>query len=259
MTSQPHDARPVAHHYGTHLVAGDDPLTGTEGYATQADHTTLSTTVSTLQVTAFGRIIVTVFTGDGTYTPHAAMLYCRVRAVGGGGGGGAVTATISAAGGGGAGGYAEGTFTRAQIGASKAVTMGTAGSAGSSGGNGGNGGDTSLGTLLIAKGGLGGIGDGGTLPPATHHGGLGGVAGTGDLTSAGQAGGMGFSDGVSAMSGAGGSSQFGGGGAQEDSGVGAAGAGYGGGGGGGSTLSATHRAGGAGALGVMIVEEYLYP
>lgn len=136
-----------------------------------------------------------VFTANGTYTPSTGMLYCTVELVGAGGGSGGIGSTpVSAAiGGGGGGEYRRAIFTAAQIGASKAVTIGAAGTAGSSsGGNGGTGGDTSLGTLLVGKG---GSGSAGVNTNTTTNGANGGTGGTGTGESvAGQKGGDGFAN-----------------------------------------------------------------
>lgn len=207
---------------------------------------------------------IQTFTANGTYTPHASMVYCQIECVGGGGGGGGIDGdgNSEGAGGGGAGGYARKISTAADIGASQAVTVGAGGAAGASGNNpGGNGGDTSVGAICIGKGGTGGEG-GATSDPG--NGGAGGVAGTGDFTPVGAPGGSGIYAGAAsafALSGYGGSSIYGGGGvakiANAATVAGAAGSNYGGGGSGGASHGdASNAAGGAGAAGVVIVTEY---
>jgi hypothetical protein len=129
------------------------------------------------------QIAFQTFISNGTYTPTANMQFCYARAVGaGGGGGGAATAGtgVSSGGGGGGGVYAESVLTAAQIGASKAVTIGTGGAGGTAGNNNGqNGGQTSLGSLLIAGGGSAGNG---AAAAASGTGGGGGTTQTGTLT-----------------------------------------------------------------------------
>jgi hypothetical protein len=102
---------------------------------------------------------VTVFAASGTFTPDARMIDCIAEAWAGGGAGGGAPGTaagqFSAGCGGQAGAYARGRFTKAQIGASQAVTI-AAVAAGNAGAVGNTGGDVSLGSLLVAKGGPGG-------------------------------------------------------------------------------------------------------
>lgn len=208
---------------------------------------------------AFGTVAKQVFTGAGTYTPTAGMLYCIVEAVGGGGGGGgsAPDAGHRWGGGGGAGGYSRSLLTAADIGASKAVAIGAAGSGASAGNNdGGAGGDTTLGTtLVVAKGGSGG--NRGT----TLGGGAGGVAGTGNIVAA--PGADGASSGsapntVFLHANAGASGPFGSGGRGTLNANGNAASGYGAGGGGGSDRSSGgNKSGGAGTAGLMIITEFL--
>lgn len=142
-----------------------------------------------------GRLLaVQTFKASGTYTPTAGMAHCLIQCVGGGGAGGGTptaSATTAAAGsGGGAGGFSQSYVTSATIGASQAVTIGAAG-AGASNAVGGNGGDTSVGSIVIAKGGTGGVA--GTASATSNvaaigAGSVGGVTGTGDLTFTGGAG-----------------------------------------------------------------------
>lgn len=149
--------------------------------------TGLSMSGNTLNGSSGGVVTVQkqIFTSTGTYTPSTGMLYCIAEVVGSGaGGGGSNNSGASNArggAGGGAGSYARALLTAAQIGASKAVTIGAGGTAGNtSGSGGGNGGDCSLGVLCVGKGGTGGAGC--TTDNTTAAGGAGGVAGTGDVT-----------------------------------------------------------------------------
>ncbi|CAB4127704.1 hypothetical protein UFOVP93_42 [uncultured Caudovirales phage] len=124
-------------------------------------------------------INVQVFQSGGTYTPTAGMGNCVIQCVGGGGaGGGTPTGALSGGGGGGSGGFSQSYVSAATIGVSQTVTIG-AGGTGVSNATGNVGGDTSVGTIVIAKGGSGGVvAPGGDV----GQGGAGGVAGTGDIT-----------------------------------------------------------------------------
>lgn len=217
--------------------------------------------------TAVRAVRTQTFTATGTYTPHAAMMYCQIEAVGAGGGGGGVEgdSNAMAGAGGGGGGYSRKIATAADIGASQAVTIGAAGAAGTAGNNnGGNGGNTSVGTLCIANGGAGGQGQGPI--PDTAQGGLGGVVSgaAGDVQITGSPGSTGMYAVLAsalAWSGSGGSSFFGGGGrgvmVDGASTAGGAGQVYGGGGAGAASRnSATNAAGGAGAAGYVVITEY---
>jgi len=236
------------------------------GQLTTANSSIAATNSSgTLAMRAFS-VVKQVFTGTGTYTPTAGMLYCEVICVGGGGaGGGAATTgatTASAGTGGGAGEYAVGVFSAATIGASKAVTIG-AGGTGVSGTTGNTGGTSSLSTLITAIGGTGG----GTVAAATAgslSGGAGGTGGTvASYSSPGARGGTCFFSvgGGTGYAGMGANSQLGegGDGGAVNTGPGGAGTGYGA--GGGSALNfinqAVARTGGAGAPGIVIVTEYV--
>lgn len=184
------------------------------------------------------------FTGSGTYTPHANMLYCVIEVVGGGGAGGGTTTDATGkfitGGGGGSGAYSRLVASRATIGASQTVTIGAGGS-GSSGAAGGNGSATSVGSLCTANGGTGGsvashpAGGGG-------RGGAGGTAGTGSPAFAGSPGGNGCYSTVITFyfaSGAGAPSYFGDGALPVAPPTGAAG----------NAAAANSGAGGSGSLG----------
>jgi hypothetical protein len=107
-----------------------------------------------------GRLLNTqTFTANGTYTPTPGMVACVIEVQGGGGAGGgaggATSTNVSLGAPGASGSYAKGKFTAADIGASKAVTVG-AGGAGVSAAAGGNGGTSSVGSLISSPGGPGG-------------------------------------------------------------------------------------------------------
>lgn len=205
-----------------------------------------------------------VWTASDTYTPTTGMTTALLGTLGGGGGGGgcanSAAGTQAYAGGGGAGSLSLKLVTAADIGASKAVTIGAGGGGASAGNNTGTaGGDTSIGTLCVGKGGAGG---GGTASAQQGAGGAGGVAGTGDVAGTGQPGLGGIGGGAVTApfgrSGAGGST-FLGGGAQgnRDHGAGAAAGGYGAGGSGGASRNNNGTTGGgAGTDGIAFALEY---
>lgn len=204
------------------------------------------------------------FTATGTYTPSAGMLYCIIECMGGGGAGGSITGpgvnNAEGSPGGGAGCYSCGLQTAADIGASKAVTIGAAGAPGAAGNNaGGNGGVTSVGALVVANGGIGGSFGG------LAAGGAGGGAGTGNIQSTagmnGECGKYFHTAAVNPYSGAGGTGRFGSGGlpamGNGSTVAGNAGLGFGSGGSGASSQSvATTAAGGAGTAGFVVVIEF---
>jgi len=242
------------------------------GQLTTANSAIAATNASgTLAMRALSTVIQ-VFTGSGTYTPTAGMLYCIIEAVGGGGAGGGAQATdgvnFTACGGGGAGEYARGVFSAATVGASQTVTIGAAGTA-NSGASGGNGGNTIVGsTLISANGGTGGVSPSTTTTQNSQDGSAGGTGGTGgSFRTPGQYGGSAFAtNGTNAsirQSGFGGSSFFGSGGLQHilattGSVAGTAGLGYGAGGGGAlNYVSQSANSGGAGKAGIVVVTEYV--
>lgn len=210
-------------------------------------------------------VVIQTFTASGTYTPTTGMKFCILECVGGGGGAGSANAAAGeymVGGGGGSGGYSRKRATAADIGVSKAVTVG-AGGAGSGGvaGAGSSGGSSTVGTLCIANGGLGGDQ---AVNGAIPAGGAGGVPGTGDIIAAGAPGMPGFynastSNNTFARAGTGGSSFFGGGGAalNANAGGGIAGGHYGGGASGSVSLSAGLAGGAPGGAGVVIITEYI--
>ena len=115
--------------------------TATTGTNTTQLATTAFVNASTAVAIAGDIKSINIFTltTSGTYTPSANMKYCIVRLVSAGGG-------SVAWGGGGAGGYTEGLFTKAQIGASQSCVVGA-------GANASVGGGSSFGALLVANGG----------------------------------------------------------------------------------------------------------
>ncbi|BDV33339.1 DUF2793 domain-containing protein [Methylocystis iwaonis] len=159
---------------------------------------------------------IVAFSSSGTYTPSPGVTLVDVILFGAGGGGGsgarqAAGAIASGGGGGGGGGVARGRFTAAQIGASRAVTIGAGGAGGATqttnsaaGNNGASGGDTSFGALLRATG--GGAGSGGGLAAGSGGGGGGGLAPAGNASGA--TGGAGGATGVSGGSAAAGAGSF---------------------------------------------------
>lgn len=211
------------------------------------------------------------FTANGTYTPDANLLYAIVEGVGGGAGGGGAAGTLTAffgAGGGGSGAYSRLIVDKATIGASQAVTIGAGGAGGAAGSNNGSvGGDTSLGSILIAKGGSGGLF--GSVAQ-TGAGGAGGstTGGVGDIVSAGDPGSPSiYNNGSSAAGitpgGNGGSAALGGGGAPgpaftgSAATAGTAGTGFGSGGSGAvASNTVSTAAGGAGSGGLIFITEF---
>ena len=232
---------------------------GTTGNVMKSDGTNWVSSASG----TVGSIVIQVFTGNGTYTPTSGMIYALVEIVGGGGGGGGAATGAggqSAAGSGGGGGeYARGVFSAATIGASQIVTIGAAGTAGAAGNNnGGGGGTSSLGALITTVGGSGGSGS----PSSAIYGLVGGTGGTGgsggSFRVAGQVGGTSFGVTSLGISGCGGSSMLGLGGASRHDAVGLVGSGYGAGGSGGACDSSTSElAGAAGTAGYILIVEYV--
>jgi len=195
-------------------------------------------------------VVQTLTSASGTYTPTAGMKKALFIAVGPGGNGAGVTAADDAGGGGGGGGCAIKLLTAADIGASKAYTVGQ-----SSGNN------TTLNTTtLVANSGANGAATGNnTTLGFSSAGGAGGTASGGDLNIPGEAGMRSIIYSTTHGSGGcGGSSAFGHGAAQSGTeAAGIAGGAYGGGGGGAHTAGDTDRSGGAGAVGVIWILEFL--
>jgi hypothetical protein len=196
--------------------------------------------------TGGGSIVIKTqsFSASGTYTPDPNMKYCEVEAFGGGGGG-ASASTNSGGGGGGAGEQATSVLTAADIGASKTVTIGTGGAADSNGGN------TSLGSLVVANGGLAGNG---SASQTAGGGGLGGSGGTGQKLFRGAPGGSGGGTLSGSQSAPGGSGGGSGGGIGRRATNGTDGQANSGGGGAGG--SGTSSSGGAGGSGFIWIKEF---
>jgi len=210
-----------------------------------------------------------VFTATSTYTPTTGMTACLVLGIGGGGAGGGAPATVggqvSVAGGGGSGCLCISVFTAAQIGVSKAVTIGTGGVGTSGGSIGGSGTETILLGLLDAPGGTGGLYQGPVAYAITSGAGSGQEGGTsfaGQVFMPGQAGYPSYADpgataggGIYGVIGNGASTLLGGGG-MSGAGSGAT-PGYGGGGRGAvngpSTAATTGQNGGPG---IMLILEF---
>lgn len=211
-------------------------------------------------------VVQQIFTANGTYTPTAGMAYCVIEVVGSGGGGGGASANAantSGGSGGGAGGYSKGVFDAATIGASQAVTVGAAGAAGTAAPTaGGNGNTTSVGGLIQATGGSGGVAGTDSATAVIQQGGAGGIGSLGSLNIQGGAGGwsLGLAPVLFAAGGQGGNSVYGGGGLSPAGSAhvaGNAGGVYGAGGSGGYVADNNSVAGGAGAAGVVYITEYV--
>jgi len=221
---------------------------------------------------------VTFITGSAaTYTPTAGTIFWEVYATGQGGGGGGARASDgssqAAASGGGAGGTAYITYNSTEMGANAVYTVGTAAGAGggNTGTNGTAGTDTTFNpagtgaTITGSGGGLGTGHDNATPAVSTRDGGAGGGATNGALNLTGGAGGGAGGNSivtVAAVSGGGGASYWGGGGgivtAASTAKAGVAGVAYGSGGSGAAAMNASAGAvGGAGAVGVIMIREYL--
>ena len=225
--------------------------------------------VPSFQSVSSGAVVVSAqtFTISGTYTPAAGMTYCMVDLVGGGGGGGGADAGTGQCigGGGGAGAYSRSLFTAAQIGVSKAVTIGAAGTGGDlSGSAGGTGGSSSFDTLMVVGGGVGGSGGAAVTVWQETTGGAGGAVSTSGnifniVGQAGEAGISAFKNTAASewilLSGTGGSTPLGRGGSGTSTADGRVGTGHGSGGSGGGTTGAGHI-GGNGKGGVCIVTEF---
>lgn len=225
--------------------------------------------LNALLVTHFGKPIVNTYTVSGVWNKPAGTQKVRVRsqAPGGAGGGAQLTAggTHSKGAGGGGGQYAERWYDASELAGSITVTMGAPGTGvvGAAGNAGGNNSFVHT-TPLVTVGGSGG----GTANAAATafgiSGGPGGTGGSGATYSvSGGAGGNGWGEAALAVSGQGGDSHLGGGGAPRSNASqpanlsGAAGSVYGGGGGGALNAGAVPAvAGGAGAVGIQIIESY---
>ncbi len=185
-----------------------------------------------------------VFVTGGTWTKPGNLVRIKVTVIGAGGGGAGAASTAAGSGGSGGGTCIE-ILEASELGATETVTVGTAGAAGAAGGDnaGTIGGTSNFGSLCSATGGSGGT-TGGSANSS-------GAGSGGDLNIRGGAG-QTVVAGATNPGGAGGSTFMGGGGAGTSSSAGEVGGAYGGGGAGGSN----NNAGGIGADGVVIVEEF---
>lgn len=196
---------------------------------------------------------VRVFTVSDDYTPTEGTSWIRVYVVGGGGGGGGSDTGQFPGTGGGAGATAIKVLLASDLTAPVAVTVGAGGAGGAIGGNqGGAGSTSSFGALVSCTGGTGGL-----SYAQGRVGGSGGVATGGDFSSNGGGGFNGLAQASNTYSGSGGVSYFGSGGSGAQSvgsngAVGQPGIAYGSGGGGASQSFA----GGDGADGIVLIEEY---
>lgn len=201
---------------------------------------------------------------SGTYTPTAGMVYCIAEAVGGGGGsGGCAANNESMSGAGAGGGYARKVLSAAAIGVSQTVTIGAGGTAGTTGpGAGGNGGNTSLGALITANGGTGGLAAT-TVTIGVIRAGVDGGSGSGDISIGGQPStyGMNISTNIQVV-GCGGGSYFspmarGGNRTSNVVAITGANSGYAGSGASAAMSGGSAQAGAAGADGLLIITEFL--
>jgi hypothetical protein len=219
---------------------------------------------------------IQILSSSGVLAPTNGANRAKIRAVGGGGAGGGTPTTAgsnsSAAGGGSSGGYIEAWVTTGWQGlAGTTVTIG-AGGTGSVGAGGANGGDTTLGAVLTAPGGKGAVvaAAQSTSPvgpwtlPTGPRGTVSSIPSTTLTAVLEMTGGLGTYGYVatanSPIAGDGGSNPLGIGGLGNGSttATGNNGSGYGSGGSGASSFNtSTTYAGGNGAGGVIIIEEYL--
>jgi hypothetical protein len=219
-------------------------LTAGTGISINATANTISSTV-----TGGGNYVMQVFTnttpGGVTWTKPANLVAVKVTVVGAGGGGGGGGSPAGVRQGGGGGGTSIEYIPAPSIPGPITVTVGAGGAGGTGNNNGSSGGTSSFGALASATGGSGGS-------PSPASGGT-GSGGTFDLSG---------QDSATAGTGtAGGSSSLGFGGVSAAPGgtppTGApAGKNYGGGGAGAVAPPANPRNGGAGAQGIVIVEEF---
>jgi hypothetical protein len=205
-------------------------------------------------------------TESGTYEKPAWLKFVRVKGVGGGGGGGGCAATSTAqkgfSGSGSGGGYFEKRILAAALAESETVTIGAMGSGGAAGNNtGSTGGTTSFGAHCSATGGAGGGGSiatpdsgGNATVPAVA-----GSASGGDVNLSGFAGGTGrLFQGGTFLNIGGGFSHLSGQSAFDFTTAPAPTGSLYGGGGCGTYIPASSaaKAGGNGAPGIVIIEEY---
>lgn len=203
------------------------------------------------------------FTAGGTWTKRAGVKYVRVRVQAGGGAGGGCAATGAgdgAVGGGGeAGAYSESFFAASSLGATVAVTVGAGGTAVTNG-TGNTGGTSSFGAHVSATGGAGGSAGAAGATASVAAGGSSTQTMVGNLQIPGQAGLHGSRSGQSfgSLGGTGGNAQLGHGSPPPPgSANGLPGRLYGGGGSGATNNTGLgSRSGGAGAAGIVMIDNY---
>jgi hypothetical protein len=241
---------------------------GTAGQVLKSNGSTAPTWITLAGSSSLKAPTKQILSGSGTYTTPSSPspLYITVSMVGpGGAGGGASTAssTASAGQGGSSGAYLFATITAPS--ATYAYSVGTGGTPGTAGNNPGNAGSgaTTFGTSLLSAGaGAGGAGSGtSTTPAATGGVGNNAAATGGDINIPGGYGRPGLIFAISqAIGGAGAASYLSnsaGASGSTSTGAGSTGLNYGGGGSGGVQVSGgAAQAGGAGAPGTIIVNEY---
>lgn len=235
----------------------DDDSMATASASTAASSESIKAYVDAQVALAEGRLLaVQVFStpGTATYTPTSGTTFAIIEAQGSGGGGGAASNDVTVGGGGSAGGWLRAYWSSPN---SQTVTVGAAGAA-SSGAAGGNGNDSSVGTLAIGRGGVGGLANGAGTPVLGGGVTTSGTTNIGSQTGeAGPMGGLIATGGESGSSGYGGNSYFGAGGTRGTAGgAGSDGRGFGSGGGGGNRNTVTTRQGGAGGQGLVIIWDY---
>jgi hypothetical protein len=224
-----------------------------------------SSFLGTVNSTKTGSLLNVRFLTSGTsYTPTSGTTKIVFEAIGAGGGGGGASGAASSVGagaGGGAGAIVKG-YATVSSSTTYTYAIGAAGTAGANtGGTGGTGGNTTLtidATTYTAGGGTGGTGQTTGTSLAVTLGGAAGTGTNGDVNGGGQNGDNGVRlSGTVGISGAGGTSFYGkGGAALAAAAAGNAATGYGAGGGGALSTANTNRAGGAGAPGILIIYEY---
>lgn len=229
-----------------------------------SSHKTERISISDLSLGVNGRLtsITTLTTlGAGTYTVPSGIHKIFVRLVGGGGGGGAADGVLNqtaAGNGGSAGGYLEKTLTVVP-GTDYSYFVGAGGPGGTVPSNNGSSGTSTTfdGSTLTGTNGDGGAGGATGTTSRAGTATAGGVPTGGDVNIRGGSGEQSLISLIAwAKGGRGGESILGAGGMGNTAGTGFSGLGYGSGGGGGGTTNATDRAGGDGAQGIIIIQEY---
>lgn len=194
-----------------------------------------------------------------TWNKPSVLSYIVVEVQAGGGSGGGSGGTANGGGGAGGGGYARKVYSASVLGLTATVTIGAGGLAGTTGSNPGNAGNNSS-FFLSASSSILALGGAAGLATGVAGSASGGSSSGGDVNFQGGGGTQEFSGTVAAPGGGGlgGNSFMGGGGATQTTvdTNGNPGGNYGGGGGGGGVRSGSNTAGGAGAVGAVIITEY---